>query len=110
VALALSAGCGSTTVVGADRTLTLTVTEYRLRPDRARVSEGLLTIVVHNYGKLTHNLAVSLDGQTEGISTPIPAGATAELPLQLTPGTYTIASTLLSDQALGAYGTLTVTR
>lgn len=97
-------------VVGSDRTLTVGLTEYRLMPQQARVSEGLLMIVVHNYGRLAHNLAISVDGQTEGSTTPLRPGTTAQLPLELMPGTYTMASTLVSDQALGAYGTLTVTR
>jgi hypothetical protein len=32
-----------------------------------------------------------------------------ELSVDLAPGQYTLASTLFSDQALGEYGTLTIT-
>jgi hypothetical protein len=39
---------------------------------------------------------------------PIAPGQTTELDLDLAPGTYQMASTILSDQALGAFGTLTV--
>lgn len=110
VAATVLASCGRTAVVGGDRSLSVGLTEYRLTPQAVRVSEGLLTIVVHNYGRLTHNLAISVNGQTEGSTNPVPPGQSADLALELTPGTYTMASTLLSDQALGAYGTLTVTR
>jgi hypothetical protein len=35
-------------------------------------------------------------------------GQTVDLPVSLTPGKYSIASTIQSDQTLGVYGTLTV--
>ena len=44
-----------------------------------------------------------------GATKPIPPGQSALLTLSLTPGTYMMSSTLLSDEALGEYGTLTVT-
>ena len=106
----LIGGCGRSTVVGADRTLAVGLSEYRMIPAEVRMSEGLVTIVVHNYGRLSHNLTVSLDGETEGSTDPLAPGQTAELPLELMPGTYVLASTLLDDQSLGQYGTLTVTR
>jgi plastocyanin len=105
-----AAGCASTATVGGGRVLHLGVTEYRLKPDSVRMSAGVLTIVVHNYGRLTHNLAVSSAGQTEASTKPLWPGQSASLTLNLAPGHYQLASTLLSDQALGAYGTLTVTR
>ena len=69
----------------------------------------MITIIVHNVGKLTHNLAV-LDGTRQlGVTPPIWPGTVAELSMSLTPGTYTLVSTLFSDQALGEHGTLTIT-
>jgi hypothetical protein len=108
-AVVLIGGCGHTQVVGSDRTLRLALTEYRLTPASVRVSAGVLTIVVHNDGVLTHNLAVSQSGQSIYTTKPIWPGQTAEVALSLAPGTYSLASTLLSDQELGEYGTLTVT-
>jgi hypothetical protein len=114
-ALALSwaglGACGRTAVLDRDRTLTVGVTEYRLLPQRVRMSEGLVNLQVHNYGRLTHNLVISRDGESEGSTSPLAPGQSADLALELTrPGTYTMASTMLSDRALGAYGTLVVTR
>jgi hypothetical protein len=103
------AGCGHTETVEASRTLQMGLTEYRLTPQNARISAGVLTIVVHNYGVLTHNLVVSNNGQTVDSTQPIWPGETAELSLSLAPGTYIMASTIQADQALGEYGTLTVT-
>lgn len=107
--LALLAGCGRTETVGAGRTLQLGLSEYRLTPQNARVSVGVLTIIVHNYGVLTHNLVVTSGGHTVDSTHPIWPGRSAELALSLAPGTYTMASTIQSDQSLGEYGTLTVT-
>lgn len=105
----LLAGCGHTQTVGAARTLQMGLTEYRLTPENARVSAGVLTIVVHNYGVLTHDLVVSSGGHAVDSTQPIWPGQTAELSLSLAPGKYVMASTIQADQALGEYGTLTVT-
>jgi hypothetical protein len=101
-------GCGATTHVGSDRTLQIALNEYRVAPQDVHASPGPLTIIVHNYGRLTHNLVISLNGQTEVSTKPIAPGQTAELDPILTPGKYLMASTILSDQALGAYGTLDI--
>lgn len=108
---ALSAGgCGATTTVGGSRTLRVGLSEYRVTPERAQAGAGLLMIVAHNYGRLTHNLVVSLNGVTEASTEPIAPGQTAQLETVLSPGRYQLASTELADQALGAYGTLQVSR
>jgi hypothetical protein len=106
---AVVVGCGHTDVVGAERTLQLGLTEYRLVPQKVRVSAGSLTIDVHNYGRLTHDLVVSLNGQQQASTGPIWPGDSDQLTVTLTPGRYLMSSSILSDQTLGAYGTLTVT-
>ncbi len=103
-------GCGYTLRVGSDRKLQIALSEYRLNPDSVRVSAGPLTLVAHNYGHLTHNLVVSRTSQSLGATKPIRPGQSAEIMVTLTPGTYLMSSALLSDQALGEYGTLSVTR
>jgi Cupredoxin-like domain len=110
LAIALLSGCGSTHRVGANRTLDLGVSEYRLTPSSAQVSQGVVTLVVHNYGILTHDLQVSSGSQVTAATKPIWPGQTAVLALNLAPGKYEMTSSLLSDQALGVYGTLTVTQ
>ena len=102
------AGCGRAVTVGAGRTLRVAVTEYRVRPDDVTSPAGSLTIVAHNYGRLTHNLAVTQGSTTIGHTPPIPPGGSATLTVTVARGTYTVTSTMLSDQALGTYGTLHV--
>jgi len=106
IAAAIPCGCGHTTAIGSHRALQGTVTEYRITPQDIRGRAGPLTIFVHNFGRLSHNLSISLDGQPEGSTQPIPPGETTELSITLPAGTYQMASTILSDQALGTYGTL----
>jgi len=101
-------GCGHTTTVGAGRTIAVGLSEYRVMPQSVRAPSGELTILVHNYGRLTHNLVVSSSGKSIGSSPPIAPGASATVALDLAPGKYVMASTILGDQALGEYGTLTI--
>jgi len=103
-----AAGCGATTTVVKDGTLQIALSEYRVTPQHVQTSAGVLTLVVHNYGRLTHDLVISLDGQAEITSPPIAPGQTADLEAGLGPGKYLMASSILNDQALGAYGTLDV--
>ena len=102
------AGCGTTTSVGTGGTLQVALNEYRVTPQDVRAHTGLLTIFVHNYGRLTHDLVLSLDGRIAASTKPIAPGQTEELDAALAPGHYLMASSILSDQALGAYGTLIV--
>ncbi len=107
--LGLLGGCGHTQVIGQDRTLYVALADYRVTPQSVRVRSGPMTIFVHNYGRLTHDLVVSLNGQSIESTRPIWPGQSAELSVSLPPGNYLMASTILSDQALGEYGTLKVT-
>jgi hypothetical protein len=102
-------GCGHTQRIGPDRTLSVGLTEYHLNPQSARVGAGTLTIVVRNYGRLTHNLVISMNGQPAASTRPRGPGQSTAITVVLTAGSYQMASTILSDQALGEYGTLTVT-
>jgi Cupredoxin-like domain len=103
-----AAGCGATTTLSSNNTLQIAVSEYRITPQAVRAGVGTLTIVVHNDGRLSHNLVISRGGVVEASTTPIAPGQWTELVAALQPGRYLMASSLLSDQALGAYGTLDV--
>jgi hypothetical protein len=110
LAVVLLAACAQTARVGANRTFQLALTEYHVAPQRVSVPTGTVSIFVHNYGRLSHNLVISTGGRSLALTQPIPPGQTTELIAVLVPGTYLMSSMILSDQALGAYGTLTVTR
>ena len=104
----LLAGCGHSASVGGDRTLRLALKEYSVLPEQVRASAGQLTIIVHNVGKMTHNLVITQGSQRVDGTPPIWPGTTSVLSVNLAPGSYTLTSTLFSDQALGEYGTLTI--
>jgi len=106
----LVTACGHTEVAGSGRTVHVQLSEYRLQPQSIRVSRGLVTIIVHNHGLLDHNLALYQNGETVDSINPLGPGETSQMTLFLSPGTYSMASTVLSDQSLGASGTLRVTK
>jgi hypothetical protein len=104
------AGCGAVAVrVGAGGTLEVALSEYRINPREATAAPGVVTFVVRNYGRLTHDLVIALDGRQAGSTPSIPPGGEATITLELGPGQYTMASTILQDSDLGVRGTLSVT-
>jgi hypothetical protein len=102
------AGCGHVASAGSGSPVTLQVAlnEYRISPQDVRAGSGTVTFIVHNYGRLTHNLVINHDGQQLAATEPLAPGQTADLVATLSPGQYLMSSTVLSDQALGAYATL----
>ncbi len=110
LAAATLAGCGHATFVPGNGTLRVALTEYRVIPRDVQTAAGVLTLVVHNYGRLTHDLVISLQGRPEISTGPIAPGRTVVLDAALIAGRYVMASSILSDQSLGAYGRLDVTR
>jgi plastocyanin len=105
-----AAGCEHVKHVGRNRTLRVALTEYRLNPQSVRVAAGTLTIAVKNSGRMTHNLVVSRGGRSIASTRALAPGQSTRLKVLVTRGTYVMTSTVLSDQALGEYGTLSVTR
>jgi hypothetical protein len=103
-------GCSHTVAAGNSRTIRIALSEYRVSPQRIRSAPGELTLVVENDGRLAHDLAISSHGTIVGQTPPLQPGTRSDLVLTLGPGSYLMTSTLFSDQALGTYGTLTVTR
>ena len=108
--VAILAACGHTVSVGANRTVRIALTEYRVIPQSVESKAGQLTLVIENDGRLAHSLAVSRRGNILGQTPPLQPGGSTDLILSLRPGSYLMTSTLFSDQALGEYGTLTVVR
>jgi hypothetical protein len=109
-AVTLLTACGATTPVRDGQTLSVSISEYRVAPQSIHAPSGLLTLAVHNNGRLSHDLVISRDGTVQAATPPLSPGQGATLTAVLAPGTYQIASTLNSDEALGVYGTLRVGR
>jgi hypothetical protein len=111
LALALAAGgCAHPVRTPAGGTVQVSLAENRLNPASIRTRAGVLTLIATNVGRLTHNLVVSRNGVTQAAMKPIGPGQSGQLTVRLAPGTYLVGSTLLSDEALGLYGHVTVSR
>jgi len=119
-AAAVAAGCGgepaAVTVPGS--TLRVTLDEYRIQPQNARMTAGRIHLVARNTGQLTHNLVVEsitddptkekVYGRTD---TAHPGQTVTERdPITLKPGRYRLACTISNHENLGQYGTLTVVK
>jgi hypothetical protein len=102
------AGCGSTVQVGRGGVLRLAVSEYHIAPASASAAPGRLTLLVRNFGRLEHNLAITAGGRTLASTQPLPPGSQAKLTVSLPRGSYELESTLDSDATLGATAALQV--
>jgi hypothetical protein len=106
-ALALAA-CGPVLHVGAGATVRIALNEYRVTPQDVQAAPGTLTLVVHNVGRLTHDLVITHDGRRTAATAPLAPGESTALVATVSSGRYLMSSSILSDQALGTYGTLDV--
>jgi hypothetical protein len=104
----LLTGCGGTHHSSARDALNVSVSEWRLTPESADAEPGALLIVVHNAGRLAHNLVLSRDGVRISFTAPIMPGQDADLEATVQKGSYQLLSSMVDDQATGVYGTLTV--
>ncbi len=125
VALGVAA-CGHTAHARAGQRIGIAEMEYRLRPDHIVAASGhRLSISVHNFGRLTHNLVIARTTPTTTVLTrsdttvtetttvaartpDLAPGQGTTLTVTLAPGRYRLASTLVTDLPLGEQGTLTV--
>jgi hypothetical protein len=98
-ALALT-GCGHVARVASGAALRIAL--------NVRAAPGALTIVVRNNGRLAHDLVITENGTPVAMTPPLAPGQATNLVTTLGPGRYLMSSTILSDQALGVYGTLDI--
>ena len=78
IALALG-GCGDDEVFRTSRpVVNITLDEYRIVPQNIEVRPGRLKLVVHNAGRLTHNLVIQAPGGPDGQPMPIARVATMQ--------------------------------
>jgi hypothetical protein len=104
----LLTGCGATHHPSAPDALNVSVNEWRVTPENAGASPGTLLIVVHNSGRLAHNLVLSRDGVRVSSTPPIMPGQNADLEATVQKGDYQLLSSMVDDEATGVYGTLKV--
>jgi hypothetical protein len=104
----LLAACGATHQTPAGDALNVSVNEWRLTPAHTDARSGSLLIVVHNSGRLVHNLVLSRDGVSVSSTPPIMPGQNADLQTTVQAGSYELLSSMVDDQATGVYGTLHV--
>jgi hypothetical protein len=104
----LLTGCGAGHHASTGNALDVSVNEWRLTPENVVAEPGPLLIVVHNAGRLAHNLVLSRDGVRISFTAPIMPGQNADLETTLQKGSYQLLSSMLDDQATGVYGTLKV--
>jgi uncharacterized cupredoxin-like copper-binding protein len=113
------AGCGSqvTYTRAADRRVEVRLAEYTVTPEHIQVRAGRITIVAHNVGRLTHNLAVvqfkrPKSGEVQK-SYGKPArtlfpGQSDSITVDLKAGKYRLVCTIANHDNLGQYGELKV--
>jgi hypothetical protein len=104
----LLTGCGATHHPSARDALNVSVNEWRVTPETSGASPGTLLIVVHNSGRLAHNLVLSRDGVHVSSTPPIMPGQNADLETTVQKGDYQLLSSMVDDEATGVYGTLKV--
>lgn len=105
---ALVSGCGATHHVRSGGTLDVSVNEWRVTPGNVDAHAGVLEIVVHNSGRLAHDLVISHDGVRVAATPPIMPGQDVDIVASVQAGSYLMYSSMVNDQATGVYGTLHV--
>jgi len=88
--------------------LEVAISDFHLAPVSASVPPGRLTVLAHNYGRLSHNIAIERAGRQIASTSPLPPGTSARLIVNLAPGDYVLLSTSWDGAALGARATLIV--
>jgi plastocyanin len=104
-----AAGCGGQDRVRAKRgTLTMELTDFRIKPQDIRARTGTATVAIVNRGRLPHNLKVMSGDRTQiGFTTILP-GARASKVRDLRRGRYDLICTVANHAELGMHGTLVV--
>ena len=81
--------------------------EFKLNPSDPTAKAGAVTLDVSNAGGTVHDLEIEGNGVDESTD-PIESGGSAQLSVDLKPGTYEIYCNIADHRAQGMEGTLTV--
>ena len=112
----VTGGCGADRAhVARDHTISVTLDEYRIVPQRIVAPAGRLRVVARDSGLLTHNLVIETipsdpDKPPRSLRKlrTLHRGQRAERFVTLKPGTYRLVCTIANHETLGQYGTLIV--
>lgn len=121
VGAATLVGCGGgpSYVHERDGVLRITLDEYRIRPENFAVKAGRVHLIVHDSGRLTHNLVVEAfdrplgeEAKVYGRTDTLHPGQTGSerAPIVLKPGKYRLTCTIANHDDLGQYGELKVVK
>jgi hypothetical protein len=107
-ALAVGGCVDSSHTTARNRTVSLTLKDFRIHPQNVDARAGEITFVVRNDGIMAHDLRVKRGRHVYGGTTTIAPGASQSKTMHLKQGHYRIFSSLHRDETLGQYGKLVV--
>jgi uncharacterized cupredoxin-like copper-binding protein len=97
----------STTVAAGGETLGISETDFALNPADPTVKAGTVTFDVTNDGGTVHNLEIEGAG-VEEVTSDLGPGESAQLAVDLKPGSYEIYCNIANHRELGMDGKVTV--
>ena len=97
----------STTTTASGETVAITEADFSIDPSDPSTKAGTVTFDVTNDGQTVHNLEVEGNG-VEEVTDDIEPGGTAQLAVDLQPGTYEMYCAIGNHRELGMDGTVTV--
>jgi uncharacterized cupredoxin-like copper-binding protein len=99
---------GATGAAGGGETVDISETEFKLDPSDVSTKAGAVTFKVSNDGSTTHNLEVEGNGVEESLPSDLAPGDSADLTVDLAPGTYTMYCPVDGHREQGMEGTVEV--
>jgi uncharacterized cupredoxin-like copper-binding protein len=103
-----SSSSASSQAAGSGATVTAKEVEYSITPTPATIKAGSVTITAMNAGATTHQLTIEGNGISEKGTSNIAPGASANLTVDLKPGTYTLYCAIPGHEAAGMKTTIIV--
>ena len=88
--------------------IAVTLTDFRIAPQRILARPGTLTFVLTNRGRLPHGFRLLRSGREVAKQTTLKPGQSATLTRRVRAGTYRILCPLSNHAELGMYGTVNV--
>ena len=102
-----SSDTSTSTTAESSSSIDVSETEFKIDPADPTAKTGVVDFNVSNDGQIVHNLEVEGNG-VEEVTDDIEPGSTAQLSVDLKPGTYEIYCSIDSHREQGMEGELTV--